>query len=66
MKERVKYDFALLDQYCKENNVVLFEDYSNRFLTRSSIINGKCIYENCVNNFEKKFTSDYKYRGLLC
>ena len=51
MKERQKYDFARLEQYCKENNVVLLEDYSNRFLTRSSIINGKCMYENCVNNF---------------
>jgi hypothetical protein len=53
MKERQKYDFARLEQYCKENNVVLLEDYSNRFLTRSSIINAKCAYKNCDNSFEK-------------
>ena len=53
MSTRQKYDFARLDQYCKENNVVLLEDYSNRFLTRSSIINGKCAYNNCDESFEK-------------
>jgi hypothetical protein len=54
MKERQKYDFARLDQYCKDNNVVLLEDYSGCDVTITSIIKGKCIYSNCDESFEKK------------
>ena len=57
MTERKKFDFDRLDKYCKENNVTLLEDYSNHFLTKNSIINGNCTYENCENNFEKKYSN---------
>lgn len=55
MRKRKKYNFERLDKYCKENNVVLLEDYSNAEMTKNSQIKGNCIYENCKNNFEKKF-----------
>jgi hypothetical protein len=55
MKERVKYDFARLDQYCKENNVVLLEDYSKIQLDGTVLIRGNCVYENCDSYFHKKF-----------
>ena len=54
MSKRFRYDFTLLDNYCKENNVTLLEDYSEMSLTKNSIIKGNCIYENCNNFFEKK------------
>ena len=55
MDERKRYDFDYLQNYCNENNIVLLEDYSSKYLTRDIIIKGKCVYENCNNNFEKKF-----------
>ena len=55
MAKRKKYDFELLQNYCNENNVVLLEDYSCKYITRDNIIKGKCIYENCNNEFEKNF-----------
>ncbi len=55
MAERKKYDFELLQNYCNENNVVLLEDYSCKYITRNTIIKGKCVYNNCNNEFEKNF-----------
>ena len=43
MTERKKYNFERLDNYCKENNVILLEDYRDIFLTREVIIKSKCI-----------------------
>ena len=53
MTERKKYDFESLQNYCNENNVVLLEDYTYKYVTRNIIIKGKCVYENCNNEFEK-------------
>jgi hypothetical protein len=55
MTERKKYDFERLQNYCSENNITLLEDYTNIPLKGNVIIKGKCVYENCNNNFEKKF-----------
>ena len=57
MSERQKYNFALLDQYCNENNVILFEDYSKIQLDGTVLIRGNCVYENCDNVFEKKYSN---------
>jgi len=54
MTTRTKYDFERLDKYCKENGVILLDDYSNEKITRDIFVKGKCVYENCVNEFEKK------------
>jgi hypothetical protein len=51
----MKYDFELLDKYCKENNVILLEDYSSYKLNRDIYVKGNCCYNNCSNTFEKKF-----------
>jgi hypothetical protein len=55
MNGRKKYNFERLDNYCKENSVTLLDDYSNVPLKGTVIIKGKCVSENCNNNFEKKF-----------
>ena len=57
MSKRIKYNFELLDKYCKENNVTLLEDYSDYLLKRGTCIKGNCIYENCKNIFEKKYST---------
>jgi hypothetical protein len=50
-----KFNFERLHKYCSENNVTLLEDYSIVQLKGNIIIKGKCVFENCNNNFEKKF-----------
>lgn len=55
MAKRIRYDFALLDNYCKENNVTLLEDYSNVKINSDIRIKGNCCYNNCQETFEKKF-----------
>ena len=50
-----KFNFERLHKYCSENNVTLLEDYSIVQLKGNVIIKGKCVSENCNNNFEKKF-----------
>ena len=44
MSKRKKYDFELLQKYCSENNVVLLEDYSCKYVTRNITIKCKCVY----------------------
>jgi hypothetical protein len=46
MSNRKRYDFEWLDKYCKENSVTLLDDYKDCFLTKNSLIKGKCVYEN--------------------
>ena len=68
MTDRRKYDFDRLDKYCKENNVILLEDYSNIKLNQKSRIIGNCLSINCVNYFNKSFENFYKRSGYcdLC
>jgi hypothetical protein len=65
MTERRKYDFERLDNYCKENNVILLEDYSECQLTREVYIKTKCCYENCSNVVNKKFR-ELEKTGSYC
>ena len=65
MCDSPKFNFNFLQKYCNENNVMLFEDYSNILLTGNTIIKGKCIYENCQNSFQKKFSNVIK-TGAYC
>ena len=62
---RTKYDFELLNKYCNENGVILLEDYSECYLDGKVNIKCKCIYKNCENEFEKKFTNLIK-TGSYC
>ena len=65
MSNRKRYDFERLDKYCKENSVTLLEDYTGCFLTKNSLIKGKCVYENCENEFDKLFINLVK-TGPYC
>jgi hypothetical protein len=65
MTKRTKYDFERLDNYCKENNVTLLQDYSVGEMTKNTIIKGTCIYDNCQETFEKKIVN-LIYAGGYC
>jgi hypothetical protein len=49
----VRYDKALLDKFCHENEVILETSYDK--LNRETIIKGKCKTNGCLNNFSKPF-----------
>lgn len=55
MSKRMKYNFERLDKYCKENNVILLEDYSSCQFTKDTYVKSKCSYENCENIVNKRF-----------
>ena len=54
----MKYDYQTLNDFCKEHEIVLCEDYSKLIkINSSTIIEGKCINSNCNYNFKKEFRS---------
>lgn len=51
-----KFTYEYLQEYCKENNITLLNNYSNYIdLKRETIIDGQCIVSDCENNFRKNF-----------
>jgi hypothetical protein len=52
---RIRYNYKLLQDFCKENNIELLCDYSNINLLRDSIIEGKCKTDNCNEICSKRF-----------
>jgi hypothetical protein len=65
MTIRQKYNLERLNKYCDENCITLLECYSDINLTKNVVIKGNCIYDNCENNFEKKFQNLIK-TGAYC
>ena len=45
--------------------MILLEDYTDLFLIKDSLIKGFCIYENCENEFDKRFCELLK-TGAYC
>jgi hypothetical protein len=49
------YNNDTLDKYCNDNNIILLDNYSQIKVNRDHYIKGKCIKENCNNEFHKTF-----------
>lgn len=60
---KVKYDVNILTQFCDENNILLTDDYSNKFVNRDTIIEGICKNSDCENIFSKPFRQLLKING---
>ena len=54
-ESKVKYDVNILNVFCDENNILLTDDYSNKFVNRDTIIEGICKNSDCENIFSKPF-----------
>jgi hypothetical protein len=63
MTQRVNYNLELLTKYCNDNNITLLKDYSGKKITRETRIDGKCLTQNCENNFNKTFRHLDKLNG---
>jgi len=62
-KLKCKYNLQYLITFCDENNIILNEDYSNKFINRDTLITGICLTENCNNGFNKTFRELVKLNG---
>jgi len=60
---KVKYDIHMLMEFCNENNIVLLDDYSDKFINRDTNIEGICLHDSCENNFIKPFRQLLKIGG---
>jgi hypothetical protein len=61
----VRYDYNYLQQYCKENGIELLKDYSTEKVNRDTIIEAKCLIENCNDSCNKDFRNFVK-NGANC
>lgn len=59
----MRFNSETLIEYCNLNNVNLLKTYEN--INRENYIEGKCIYDNCENDFNKKFRQLLK-TGAYC
>ena len=62
-KIKCKYNETYLKSFCIENNIILTEDYTNKFINRDTIINGFCLTVTCKNVFAKTFRELEKING---
>ena len=62
---KTKYDNKLLQQFCKENDISLFDDYTSERITRDTIIEGNCSNKECLHYFKKSFRYILS-NGALC
>jgi len=63
---RITYNNDFLQNYCKENNILLINAYNN--INRDTRIEGNCLIEECKYNFNKVFRQLVKTGGYcnLC
>jgi hypothetical protein len=53
---KIIYNKDYLNSYCSENNIVLTKLYNNT--NRDTKIEGKCLTENCLYDYDLVFSSD--------
>jgi hypothetical protein len=58
------YNFDLLNNFCKENNIILLDDYKNLYLKHNSKIRLEC--KQCLVETEKCFRYMVKTKNSLC
>jgi hypothetical protein len=66
MTSDIKYTTALLNNFCKENNLNILENYENTKINCNIKLTSKCINENCNEYFNKKFHILYKTKVFTC
>lgn len=66
MTSDIKYTTALLNDFCKENNLNILENYENTKINCNIKLTSKCINENCNEYFNKKFHILYKTKVFTC
>ena len=57
------YSFEHLQNFCNENKIILIKSYDDCKVTRDTIIEGKCINNECDSDFNKVFRQLKKSGG---
>lgn len=63
---KIKYDLNYLHSYCDKNNISLLKDYRDIQVNRDTIIEAKCLINECVNILEKTFRNIVETGGCYC
>ena len=66
MMTKIRYNYEFLQQFCKENGIVLTKDYSLEKVTRETIIEAKCLTEGCDDICSKKFKEINRNNKVGC
>jgi hypothetical protein len=61
----MRYNAETLHEYCKENEIVLVNDYTKEHINRETYLEGKCKNNDCNKNFYKDFRQLVK-TGAYC
>jgi len=62
-KKTCKYNYTVLKTFCNNNNIELIENYEDININRDTIIKGKCMTDNCTNEFSRIFRQLIKING---
>jgi len=62
-ESNLKFDVNMLMDFCETNDILLLDDYSNKFINRDSVIEGICKNTDCENIFRKPFRELLKING---
>jgi len=60
---KVVYNKGMLEDFCDTNKILIYNDFTNTFITRDTIINGECLTDGCQNDFNKPFRELLKING---
>jgi hypothetical protein len=66
MTSDIKYNIELLNNFCKENNLNILENFENTKVNCNIKLTSKCINNNCNEFFNKKFHILYKTKVFTC
>lgn len=66
MAGEIKYNIELLNNFCKENNLNILENFENTKVNCNVKLTSKCINKDCNDFFNKKFHILYKTKVFTC
>jgi hypothetical protein len=66
MAFEIKYNYELLNKFCKENNLDILENFEEIKVNCNVKLTSKCITEDCNDFFIKKFHILYKTKIFTC
>jgi hypothetical protein len=55
MSKKVRYDLRMLRGFCEKEGIELIGEYLDGKVNREARIRGKCLGEDCKEEFEKSF-----------
>jgi len=66
MSGEIKYNIDLLNNFCKENNLNILENFENTKVNCNVKLTSKCINKDCNDFFNKKLHILYKTKVFTC